>query len=55
MVTFWFVTVNGLDVAGPLSWEGADKRREWEKAYRRRANVQLSSVTVFKCQAGLVR
>ena len=48
MVTFWFVIVNGRQVAGPLSFEDADKRRYAELAYNPRLNVQLESVTVVK-------
>jgi hypothetical protein len=54
MVTFWFVTVNGMQVDGPLSWKAADKRRAVEKVYNPRAVVQLFSVTVCKSQVHLL-
>ena len=46
IVTYWWVTVNGMEVCGPVSWEVANKRRDAELEYNPRNAVQLSSVKV---------
>lgn len=49
METYWFVMVNGEQVAGPLSsWEEADAARYRWTTYCPYAVVHLESITVHK-------
>ena len=48
MVTLWYVIVNGRQVAGPLTWEQADRQRTNWQEYSPSACVVLESITIPK-------